>query len=222
MKQIAAALVKAQMNFEKARKSSDNPHFRSKYAALDVCLDAVKDALNNEGIFLTQITHDCTDGVTVETMLIHVSGEFFSGGKLHVPAAKQDPQGYGSALTYCRRYSLLAACGIAPEDDDGNAASKPVSKPATAPATQTNSDDRQELIDLCYKAADGDHDLAATILKVCSIFTGKDGVEHFINPNTIKKATDKHVEASLRNFRKKSESGDIAAIVEDYHQGRAM
>jgi hypothetical protein len=109
-----------------------------------------------------------------------------------------------------------------PQDDDGNAASKPVSKPATAPATQTNSDDRQELIDLCYKAADGDHDLAATILKVCSIFTGKDGVEHFIKPDTIKKATDKHVEASLRNFRKKSESGDIAAIVEDYHQGRAM
>jgi hypothetical protein len=50
-------------------------------------------------------------------------------GKLHVPAAKQDPQGYGSALTYCRRYSLMTACGIAPEDDDGNAASKPVAKP---------------------------------------------------------------------------------------------
>jgi hypothetical protein len=47
-----------------------------------------------------------------------------SAGKLHVPAAKQDPQGYGSALTYARRYSLMAACGIAPEDDDGNAASK--------------------------------------------------------------------------------------------------
>jgi hypothetical protein len=47
-------------------------------------------------------------------------------GKLHVPAAKQDPQGYGSALTYARRYSLMAACGIAPEDDDGNAATRKV------------------------------------------------------------------------------------------------
>jgi hypothetical protein len=58
---------------------------------------------------------------------------------LHVPASKQDPQGYGSALTYARRYSLMAACGIAPEDDDGNAASKP-RKPAAqepAPARKT-------------------------------------------------------------------------------------
>jgi hypothetical protein len=62
--------------------------------------------------------------VIVETVFVHESGETFSAGKLHVPAAKQDPQGYGSALTYARRYSLMAACGIAPEDDDGNAATK--------------------------------------------------------------------------------------------------
>jgi len=60
----------------------------------------------------------------VETVFIHESGEMMECGKLHVPAAKQDPQGYGSALTYARRYSLMAACGIAPEDDDGNAGSK--------------------------------------------------------------------------------------------------
>jgi hypothetical protein len=57
--------------------------------------------------------------------LLHESGEVIRSGKLHVPASKQDPQGYGSALTYCRRYSLMTACGISPEDDDGNAASKP-------------------------------------------------------------------------------------------------
>jgi len=62
--------------------------------------------------------------VTVETVFIHESGESIECGKLHVPAAKQDPQGYGSALTYARRYSLMAACGIAPEDDDGNSASR--------------------------------------------------------------------------------------------------
>ena len=55
---------------------------------------------------------------TVETLFVHESGEQISAGKLHVPAPKQDPQGYGSALTYARRYSLMAACGIAPEDDD--------------------------------------------------------------------------------------------------------
>jgi hypothetical protein len=55
---------------------------------------------------------------------MHESGETIRGGKLHVPASKQDPQGYGSALTYARRYSVMAACGIAAEDDDGNAATK--------------------------------------------------------------------------------------------------
>lgn len=131
-KTIFQALVAAQKNFEAAAKTSNNPHFRSKYAALDACVDAVKEALNNEGIFLLQKTHDCTDGVMVETIFIHESGEQLSGGVLHVPASKHDAQGYGSALTYARRYSLLAACGIAPEDDDGNAATKAPPKPSPA------------------------------------------------------------------------------------------
>lgn len=67
-----------------------------------------------------QETHEDGTGVTVETVFLHESGETFRSGKLHVPASKQDPQGYGSALTYARRYSLMAACGMAPEDDDGN------------------------------------------------------------------------------------------------------
>lgn len=119
---IAAAFVKAQKEFEPASKDKTNPHFRSKYADLAVCVEAVRDALNNNGIALMQPTHDCEGGVKVETLFIHESGQTLSGGHLFVPAAKHDAQGYGSALTYARRYSLLAACGIAPEDDDGNAA----------------------------------------------------------------------------------------------------
>lgn len=124
MKNIAAAFVKAQRSFAPALKTNTNPHFRSKYVALDGCIEAVIDALNSNGIALLQPTHESETGVTVETLFVHESGETMSGGKLHVPAAKQDPQGYGSALTYARRYSLMAACGIAPEDDDGNAASR--------------------------------------------------------------------------------------------------
>ena len=124
---IHAAFVKAQKEFGPALKSSTNPHFRSKYADLSACIEAVIDALNNNGIAMMQHCCESETGVVVETVFIHESGEVLSNGKLHVPAAKQDPQGYGSALTYARRYSLMAACGIAPEDDDGNAASrKPV------------------------------------------------------------------------------------------------
>lgn len=122
MKQIATALVRAQKAFGPALKTNTNPHFRSKYADLSACVEAVIDALNNNGIALLQQTHECEGGVMVETVFVHESGETLSSGKLHVPASKQDAQGYGSALTYARRYSLMAACGIAPEDDDGNAA----------------------------------------------------------------------------------------------------
>lgn len=128
MKNIASALVRAQRGFAPALKTSTNPHFRSKYVDLAGCIEAVVDALNAAGIALIQRTSEDNTGVTVETVFVHESGEMMECGKLHVPASKQDPQGYGSALTYARRYSLMAAAGIAPEDDDGNAASKPAPK----------------------------------------------------------------------------------------------
>lgn len=134
MKQIASALLKARKEFGPALKDKTNPAFRSKYADLSACLEAVEVPCTNAGIFLYQETFEDATGVTVETVFLHETGEFLRCGKLHVPASKQDPQGYGSALTYARRYSLMTACGIAPEDDDGNAATKP-----TLPASVKSS-----------------------------------------------------------------------------------
>lgn len=124
MKLIASAFVKAQKAFGPALKTATNPHFKSRYADLAACVEAVMDGLNANGIALIQRNFLDDTGVTVETVFVHESGEMLECGKLHVPASKQDPQGYGSALTYARRYSLMAACGIAPEDDDGNASVK--------------------------------------------------------------------------------------------------
>jgi len=127
---IAKAFVEAQKEFAPALKTSTNPHFRSKYVDLSGCVEAVLDALNNHGFALIQKTHDCENGVKVETIFMYETGEQISGGVISVPADKHNAQGYGSALTYARRYSLMAACGIAPEDDDGNAATKaPAVKP---------------------------------------------------------------------------------------------
>jgi hypothetical protein len=103
---VAAAFVKAQREFGPALKSATNPHFRSRYADLSACVEAVIDALNNNNIAMTQRTSMCSDGIIIETVFVHESGEIMSCGQLHVPASKQD------------------ACGIAPEDDDGNAASR--------------------------------------------------------------------------------------------------
>jgi hypothetical protein len=135
MDKVCAAFVKAQKEFSPALKTSNNPHFKSTYASLDSCVEAVIDALNANGIALQQFSYERDNGVAVETIFIHESGEVLKSGILFVPAVKHDAQGYGSALTYARRYSLMAACGIAPEDDDGNAASKPQSapKPQAAP-----------------------------------------------------------------------------------------
>jgi hypothetical protein len=156
MKTIAAAFVKAQREFGPALKTHTNPAFRSKYADLSACVEAVIDALNANGIALMQHSHECVDGVLVETLFLHESGETLSAGKLHVPASKKDPQGYGSALTYARRYSLMAACGIAPEDDDGNAASKKPAVVVVPTGTPIVSEKRMSII-ADVAAAVGDH-----------------------------------------------------------------
>lgn len=121
--------IRAQKEFEPARKLMNNPFHKSKYADLSACIDAVKDALNNNNFYLKQVNHDCENGIAIETILVHSSGEFISSGVLRLPTAKNDPQGYGSAMTYARRYSLMAVCGIAPEDDDANSAKPPENKP---------------------------------------------------------------------------------------------
>jgi hypothetical protein len=82
----------------------------------------------------------------VETVFVHESGEMMECGKLHVPASKQDAQGYGSALTYARRYSLMAAAGIAPEDDDGNAASRTPTPKVSATKTDLVPPSRMNVI----------------------------------------------------------------------------
>lgn len=132
MKTIAPAFIAAKKAFLPATKDKTNPAYRSKYADLGACFEAVDDAMLANGIAIYQETFENDNGITVETVFLHESGESLRGGKLHVPASKQDPQGYGSALTYARRYSLMTACGIAPEDDDGNAAKTGDKKSATS------------------------------------------------------------------------------------------
>jgi hypothetical protein len=123
-KSIAAALAAAQAQMGKALKSASNPHFKSKYADLASVVDACMPALNSNGIAVIQPTTDDENGRFVETILIH--GETGGELKCRVPliVGKNDMQGYGSAVTYARRYGLMSMAGIAPEDDDGNAAVK--------------------------------------------------------------------------------------------------
>lgn len=138
-KSIAAALANAQLSMGKALKQSTNPHFRQKYADLGNVMDACLPALNEVGIALIQPTGEEDGKRYVETIFIHgESGETLSC-RVPLIVSKNDMQGYGSAVTYARRYGLMAMAGIAPEDDDGSAAvkAKPDQKPdSSRPQTQ--------------------------------------------------------------------------------------
>jgi hypothetical protein len=148
MKNIATALAAAQINMGKALKQASNPHFRSKYADLGSVMDACLPALNAHGIAVIQPTGEDEIGRFVETRLIHgESGEQLS---CWVPliVSKNDMQGYGSAVTYARRYGLMAMAGIAPEDDDGNAAAK--AAPKQELPQPITADQFQEMNDLIF------------------------------------------------------------------------
>ena len=117
---LLSVLPVALADLGSATKNSKNPHFRSNYADLASTIAALE-PLKGHGVWFMQNTLDAENGVAVETFYIG-HGEKISAGVLFVPATKRDAQGYGSALTYARRYGLQTAFGLATEDDDGNAA----------------------------------------------------------------------------------------------------
>ena len=149
IKELATALAKAQAVMAGAKKDSTNPHFRSKYADLASIWEACRDALTSNGIAVVQMTRARPeDVVIVETRLLHSSGEWIEG-ELLVPVMKADAQGYGSAITYARRYALAAAVGVAPEDDDGNAAAaaRPTAK-QVLPGAMNGADVNREALNM--------------------------------------------------------------------------
>ena len=117
---IAAALAAAQAELHGPTKDATNPHFKSKYADLANVVEACR-PLNRPGIAILQPVRADGAQVTVTTLLLHSSGEWLSAD-LTMTAKDASPQAIGSAITYGRRYALLAMVGLAPEDDDGEAA----------------------------------------------------------------------------------------------------
>jgi hypothetical protein len=133
--ELAAALAKAQGEIKGAAKDSANPFFKAKYADLASVWDACRVALTRNGLSVTQTATADGARVSVETRLLHASGQWL-GDTLTVTAKEDSPQAIGSAITYARRYGLAAITGVAPEDDDGEAAqarSKPAHHAAPPP-----------------------------------------------------------------------------------------
>lgn len=115
---IASALAKAQSELINIKTDAKNDFFKSKYAPLGSFVQALREVLPKHGLSYTQTVYSTIEGAGVETMLMHESGEWIRGDPFFLPASKIDPQGFGSCITYARRYSLAAITGTAPENDD--------------------------------------------------------------------------------------------------------
>jgi hypothetical protein len=137
---FSKAFIQAQSNMEAITKENKNDAFKgSKYADLATVVAAIVPAMNKAGIAVLQSPAFDGEMVTITTTLLHESGATVTSD-LKLRPSKSDPQGVGSAITYGRRYSLLAVAGVAPEDDDGNAASgprQPTNEPKAAPKPPT-------------------------------------------------------------------------------------
>lgn len=136
---LFAAYVKAQAGMGAVFKDAANPAFKSKYASLAAVNDATIPAFNAQGLAIVQAPSFDGEMLSVETYVIHTDGGWLKS-TLSVRPAKIDAQGIGSAVTYLRRYGLMAMAGVSPEDDDGNAASSVPGRFTTAPEKVTLSE----------------------------------------------------------------------------------
>lgn len=174
--EIAGAMAKAQAAMGNAIKEATNPAFRSKYATLASVRAAVNEPIASQGLAIIQAPSAEGAHVTVETRIVHSSGQWMAS-TLAAQARDATPQGIGSAVTYLRRYALMAMCGIAPsdEDDDGNSASlasqprgKRKEQPEERPQRQSQHDPSWADDQRAFMARLAEPDIGATYDEVCA------------------------------------------------------
>lgn len=138
------ALMKAQQAFGPVLKNATNPHLKSKYADLGAVIETITGPLNDNGLLFFQTIQPGGEVPELVTAIVLVA----TGDKIesHAPLISKDPtnpQAFGAAVTYMRRYSLLAMCGLSPEDDDGHAATQHVTARATSPRSTAPQHDAE-------------------------------------------------------------------------------
>jgi hypothetical protein len=145
--ELAKALSRAQADMSGAKKSSNNPFFKSRYADLKEVIECVKEPFADNGLSFVQFPVSNDGFAGVETVIMHSSGEWISNEYM-LKVSKNDPQGIGSAITYARRYALQAACGVPSEDDDGESAMgrSPKQKKAPEPKPKQTKTEAIELL----------------------------------------------------------------------------
>ncbi len=213
---LAGALAKAQADLKNPAFDSQNPHFRSKYASLAAVRDSVIPILSKHGLSISQLPI-CEDGKAgCETILLHTSGEYLSSTLL-LPVEKPTAHGVGSALTYARRYAMMALTGVVgDDDDDGNAAVGKQPAALSTPITPTDGawnevpKERHEPIRRIASGvidyfADGNQDGAFHYLEECKL-TNPEKVALWTLLGSKERATLKKIGAARKAKPKETEN----------------
>lgn len=120
---IYSALFKFQGLVRGVKRDSKNPHFKNNYASLEAVTDTIRPHMQECGLMWLQSPGKIVDGsIEVKTVIAYPATKETIDFVMEMPMAKRDPQGAGSALTYAMRYSLMAALGLPPTDDDAETA----------------------------------------------------------------------------------------------------
>lgn len=140
---LAKALLSVQTQLQPALKDAENPFTKSSYATLNSVMTACRDALCTNGIWMTQYPvpapeHLGTGHLGLMTKLTHAESGQWQSGLAVAPLPKNDPQGYGSCISYLRRYTLCAMLGIVTEDDDAEGAKMPAKQAESARRTRNS------------------------------------------------------------------------------------
>ena len=149
--EILKALAQFHKNIIQPKKDANNPFFKSKYVPLEKVTEVIDKVAPEYGLAYAQeaLTNADKGMVGVTTLLTHESGEWIEFEPLFLKADKQTAQGYGSAITYARRYALSSAFGIASEtDDDGNETTT-----QTANAQKSFNDERGQFMNRIQSVA---------------------------------------------------------------------
>lgn len=191
--ELAKALSLAQGEMEGASKNAQNPHLKNRYADISAVWEVVRTVLPKHGLAVSQVMcDDTTEGnVCVESILMHTSGQWIAS-RCTLPAPKRDPQGYGSAITYARRYSLSAIVGVvSEEDDDGEAATRGRSQqrqqshPRQEAPPQRQSTQPQTAQPQQQPAPPELHDLEAVEFDIVTCNTEKEISDYFLSLRTF-------------------------------------
>ena len=126
----------------KVKKDAENPHFKSGYVTLESVLATILPVCHENKIVPLQEIIKADPGIAVKTTIYHESGDKLELDPMPIPVDKNHAQGVVSASTYGRRVSLMAIFGLAPSDDDGNAAT--AAKPLTEDIDNLRESIKQE------------------------------------------------------------------------------